>query len=80
MSYQFLNCLELFLLRIVSANFKQNNSLLMAIFLLRKIRIHVIMRRHVQVRAQLFTSLMADLRQDMNGVSSFSRCLNGPFH
>ena len=30
-------------------------------------------------RAQLFTSLKADLRQDMNRVSSFSRCLNGTF-
>ena len=31
-------------------------------------------------RAQSFTSLMADLRQDINRVSSFSRCLNGTFH
>ena len=30
-------------------------------------------------RAQSFTSLKADLRQDMNRVSSFSRCLNGTF-
>ena len=30
-------------------------------------------------RAQSFTSLMADLRQDINRVSSFSRCLNGTF-
>ena len=29
--------------------------------------------------AQSFTSLRADLRQDMNIVSSFSRCLNGTF-
>ena len=28
---------------------------------------------------QSFTSLMADLRQDVNRVSSFSRCLNGTF-
>ena len=27
-------------------------------------------------RAQLFTSLMADLRQDINRVSSFNKCLN----
>ena len=30
-------------------------------------------------RAQSFTTLMADLRQDMNIVSLFSRCLNGIF-
>ena len=30
-------------------------------------------------RAQLFTSLMVDLRQDINIVSSFNRCLNGTF-
>ena len=30
-------------------------------------------------RAQSFTSLMADLYQDINTVSSFSRCLNGTF-
>ena len=30
-------------------------------------------------RAQSFTSLMADLCQDMNRVSSFCRCLNGTF-
>ena len=30
-------------------------------------------------RSQSFTSLMADLRQDINRVSSFSRCLNGTF-
>ena len=29
--------------------------------------------------AQSFTSLMADLRQDINGVSSFRRCLNRTF-
>ena len=29
--------------------------------------------------AQLFTSLMADLHQDINCVSSFSGCLNGTF-
>ena len=31
------------------------------------------------VRAQSFTSLMADLHQDIKRVSSFSRCLNGIF-
>ena len=31
------------------------------------------------LRSQSFTSLMADLRQDNNRVSSFSRCLNGTF-
>ena len=36
----------------------------------------VVIRRHT---AQLFTSLIADLRQDINRVSSFSRCLNGTF-
>ena len=30
-------------------------------------------------RAQSFTSLMADLHQDINRVSSFSRCCNGTF-
>ena len=30
-------------------------------------------------RSQSFTSLMADLRHDINRVSSFSRCLNGTF-
>ena len=30
-------------------------------------------------RAQLFTSLTADLYKDINRVSSFSRCLNGTF-
>ena len=30
-------------------------------------------------RSQSFTSLTADLRQDMNRVSSFSRCTNGTF-
>ena len=30
-------------------------------------------------RSQSFTSLMADLRQDINKVSSFSRCINGTF-
>ena len=30
-------------------------------------------------RSQSFTSLNADLRQDINRVSSFSRCLNGTF-
>ena len=29
--------------------------------------------------AQSFTSLMADLHQDTNNLSSFSRCLNGTF-
>ena len=29
--------------------------------------------------AQSFTCLMADLRQDINRVSAFSRCLNGTF-
>ena len=32
-----------------------------------------------KLRAQSFTSLMADLRQDINRVPSFSRCLNGTF-
>ena len=31
------------------------------------------------VRAQSFTSLKADLRQDLNGGFAFSRCLNGTF-
>ena len=31
------------------------------------------------LRAQSFTSLMAELCQDINRVSSFSRCLNGSF-
>ena len=31
------------------------------------------------LRSQSFTSLMADPRQDINRVSSFSRCLNGTF-
>ena len=30
-------------------------------------------------RSQSFTSLMADLRQDINRVSSFNRCVNGTF-
>ena len=30
-------------------------------------------------RAHSFMSLMADLRQDINRVSSFIRCLNGTF-
>ena len=30
-------------------------------------------------RDQSFTSLMADLSQDINRVSSFSRCINGTF-
>ena len=34
-------------------------------------------RSNVKLRSQSFTSLMADLRQDINRVSSFSRCLNG---
>ena len=29
--------------------------------------------------AQSFHSLMADIRQDINGVNSFSGCLNGTF-
>ena len=33
----------------------------------------------VLFRAQSFTSLVADLHQDINRVSSFSRCLNGAF-
>ena len=33
----------------------------------------------VSFRAQSFTSLMADLHQDINRISSFSRCLNGTF-
>ena len=32
-----------------------------------------------ELGAQSFTSLMADLRQDINSVSSFTRCLNGTF-
>ena len=35
--------------------------------------------RSLELRSQSFTSLMADLRQDINGVFSFSRCLNGTF-
>ena len=31
----------------------------------------------LKFRSQSFTSLMADLRQDINRVSSFSRCSNG---
>ena len=31
------------------------------------------------IQGQSFTSLMADLRQDLNRVSSSSRCLNGTF-
>ena len=31
------------------------------------------------LRAESFTFLMADLHQDVNSVSSFSRCLNGTF-
>ena len=34
---------------------------------------------HVKFRAQSFTSLMADLRQDINRFSSFSRCHNRTF-
>ena len=30
-------------------------------------------------RAQTFTFLMADLRHDINRVSSFSKCINGTF-
>ena len=30
-------------------------------------------------KAQSFISLMADVRQDMNGGFAFSRCLNGTF-
>ena len=33
----------------------------------------------VDFRAQSFTSLKADLRQDINGGFAFSRCLNGTF-
>ena len=33
----------------------------------------------VTLRSQSFTSLMADLQQDMNRFSSFNRCLNGKF-
>ena len=32
-----------------------------------------------KLRYQSFTSLMANLRQDINRVSSFRRYLNGPF-
>ena len=32
-----------------------------------------------RLRYQSFTSLMADLRQDINSVASFSRCRNGTF-
>ena len=34
----------------------------------------------VSFGAQSFTSLMEDLCQDINRVSSFSRCINGTFH
>ena len=33
----------------------------------------------IKQRSQSITFLMADLRQDINRVSSFSRCLNGTF-
>ena len=33
----------------------------------------------VHYRSQSFTSLMADLREDINRVSSFSKCHNGTF-
>ena len=33
----------------------------------------------ITFRSQSFTSLMEDLRQDINRVSSLSRCLNGTF-
>ena len=35
--------------------------------------------RDVCTRAQSFTSLKADVRQDIKGGSAFSRCLNGTF-
>ena len=35
--------------------------------------------RNAKLRAQLFTSLNADLRQDINGVFAFSRCITGTF-
>ena len=34
----------------------------------------------IKLRSQSFTSLIADLRQDIKRVSSFSRCLNGTLH
>ena len=36
-------------------------------------------KKSLLFRAQSFNSLMADFRQDINRVSSFSRCLNGTF-
>ena len=42
-------------------------------------RIEVEKNNAKQLRSQSFTSLMADLRQDINKVSSYSRCLNGTF-
>ena len=33
----------------------------------------------ISLRAQSFTSLKADLHQDINGGLAFSRCLNGIF-
>ena len=38
-----------------------------------------ILQSFVKSRAQLFNSLKADLRQDINKVSSFRRCHNGIF-
>ena len=35
--------------------------------------------RNLRFRSQSFPSLMADLCQDITGLSSFSRCLNGTF-
>ena len=44
------------------------------------LRVHVDhFHNKMDLRDQSFTSLMADLRQDINRVSSFSRCLNGTF-
>ena len=35
---------------------------------------------YIGAQSFISTSLMVDLRQDINRVSSFSRCLNGSFH
>ena len=40
---------------------------------------HSCMPNTIWVGAQSFTSLMANLRQDINRISSISRCLNGTF-
>ena len=43
------------------------------------INIKVNITNKIIPRAQSFTSLMADLRQDINRGFAFSRCLNGTF-